>query len=1110
MNANKLMALAAICVMAALPLYADTNITEYVKLTEDADWSSLGTVNIAADAGIHLNGHNLTVSGFAGDGSIYSSVLPAEYAELEYVETDNGQYIDTGVAPSSSSSSVKVDADVAYMGSNVTSAYVPLVASANNDNRTNVGLWLSPVSSTIKWSVCNPDNWFKSGAAIGQGQRSHVIATWERNYESLAIDGGDVVRNNSKKSQGVSNTMYLPAKNKGGIAGEKGHFKIYSLKLYRPQTTLVRDYVPAKRLSDDVAGFYDRVSGTFFPSATETAFVEGPEVGRGGGELRINVAEGTFLNSTVAISNSVKVVKLGAGMYTSSKYQTYSGGTDVNEGRISFAVAQSTAEYCAFGTWGTDINVAAGAQIVVNAEYQTLNGYKVTIAGDGPDGNGAIYGNASGRRTGWNFSYLGSLSLSGDASIKIVASDAFNLNSNRGTIDIALNGHTLTAGGSARFIVWSANVVDEGRIVSAISPGSDGVNNCFYTHGNGVHAPLVDFEVAQGGAIGGEQPMTVSNLVMRGTFYPYQNNNANAYTVTVLDRYSPKSTSGGWPRVALGDVEHLSPTLDLSDLASAYDGTTRGVSFLPGSTVTVYAGAREIAVGDKLVSWNAAPDISVGFSLAGDGWTAEEREIALAARGDGLYVKTTAAPAYATLDVTNDAWLFFAADGTPYSEEWTDGVTADMQVRFASYDEYAAVKAKGVTPSMFVMTAFAMSEGIGEVDLTEGMEFQFDEGIVIDVKGNSLKLPAGMACGEKSFTVTSSVEGGEVVVDIAGGTSRNTSMTLSGSLKLTKKGAGTFVSALSQTYTDGTDVEAGTVRPPDSPADNNYTYSGDNFAAFGTGIVNVLPGAAFDVRGNYAYTNVVLKGGTIANTLRSMTQTAKPGVFVASLADADTSYFNMYFGGDASKYSTIYGKAGLATDLGGKTLEITVWNNLSLRSALTNGTIVANEKTGWFQFDAALDMRDTTFVCNGALQVNANLEIGEYVQRGNTTYILGNGKISVHRRFTPEAETYFHGCTMLDGAVLDISKRETPFTAQCRNWQNTLYSVEFPAGGSVGVEVGGRDIQDGEMLVAWDAMPEVPPKFTLLRSGEACRGWALRAKEDGLYVVNAGMTIIVR
>ena len=1102
MNANKLMALAAICVAAALPLYADTNITEYVKLTEDADWSSLGTVNIAADAGIHLNGHNLTVSGFAGAGSIYSSVLPAEYAELEYVETDNGQYIDTGVAPSSSSSSVKVDADVAYMGSNVTSAYVPLVASANNDNRTNVGLWLSPVSSTIKWSVCNPDNWFKSGSAIGQGQRSHVIATWEKNYESLAIDGGDVVRNNSKRSQSVSNTMYLPAKNKGGIAGEKGHFKIYSLKLYRPQTTLVRDYVPAKRLSDDVAGFYDRVSGTFFPSATETAFVEGPEVGRGGGELRINVVSGTFQNSTVAISNTVKVVKLGAGTYTSNKQQYYSGGTDVKEGKISFKYTASTANSCGFGTWGSAINVASNAQVVINADYQTLNGYKVTIAGDGPDGNGAIYGNGNGNRTAWNGSYIGSLTLSGDASIKTTADDAFDLNLNSQGVDIALNGHTLTANGSARFIVWSAHVLDSGRILSNISPGSNGANSCFYTHGNGVSAPLADFEVAQGTALGGEQPMTVSNLVMRGAYYP---RNGVLYNVTVLGRYSPMSTCGGFPKVTLGDATHLSPVFDLSDRSSTYDGN-RGVAFAEGSVVTVYVGARTINVGDKLVSWNSQPDLSISFSLTGDGWTAAEREIALAARWDGLYVKTTVAPAYATLDVANDEWQFFAADGTPYPDEWTDGVTSDMQVRFSSYEEYTALKTKNVSPSMFVMTGFTMPEGLGEVDATVGMVYQFDEGIVIDIKGNSLKLPSSMMFGDKAFTVTSSVADGEIVIDVPSGTSRNTSMTLAGSLKVTKKGAGTFVSALAQTYTDGTDVEAGTVCPPDSPADNNYTYSGDTFAAFGTGPVNICHGAAFDVRGNYAYTNVVLKGGTIANTLRSMSQTAKPGVFVASLADADTSYFNMYFGGDASKYSTIYGKSGLATDLGGKTLEITVWNNLSIRSALTNGTIVANEKNGWFQFDAALDMRSAAFVCNGALQVNANLEIGEYEHRGNTQYMLGSSKMTVHRRFCPIAETYFYGCTLLDDCTFDLSQRETLFTTSCTNHQNKVYSVSYADDATIKVKLGARKVRSGTKIVGWAAKPTNNVKFVATED-ESRRSFSI--KDDGIYVYS-GLVLIVR
>ena len=862
----------------------------------------------------------------------------------------------------------------------------------------------------------------------------------------------------------------------------------------------MRDYVPARRLSDNAVGFYDKVSKTFFASATETAFVDGPEVERSGGELRINVASGTFKNSTVAISNSVKVVKLGAGTYASNKQRLYTGGTLVSEGRITFEAANSGL-YCAFGGWGTDVVVASNAQVLAeNGGYQLLNGYNVTIAGDEPDGNGAIYGKAK-KYGNYDSSFIGGLSLSGDASIKTIADDAFSLNNNKQGIDIALNGHTLTANGSARFIVWSANVVDAGRIVSNISLGADGTNHCFYTHGNGVSAPLVDFEVAEGAALGGTQPMTVSNLVMSGTYYPH---NGASYLVTVLDRYSPKSTCGGFPNVALGDATHLSTVLDLSGLSTTYDGS-RGISFAAGSAVTVYVGARTIAVGDKLVSWSGLLDISTTFSLTGDGWTAAGREIALAVREDGLYVKTTAAPAYAMLDVANDEWRFFAADGTAYSEEWTDGVTSDMQVRFASYAEYTAIKAKSVSPSMFVMTAFTMPEGLGEVDATVGLDYQFDEGIVIDVKGNSLKLPSSMIFGDKAFTVTSSVAGGEVVIDVPSGTSRNTSMALAGSLKVTKKGEGTFVSALSQTYTGGTDVEAGTVRPPDSPADNNYTYSGDSFTAFGTGFMNVYSNAVFDVRGNYAYTNVRLKGGTIANTLRTMGQTVKPGIFVDSLADADVSYFNMYLSG-SGKYAASYGKAGYATDLGGNTLEIIEWNNLYLRSALTNGTLRVVESNGWFCFEAALDMSTTTFDNLCALQVKANVQLGEYIHRKDTQYMLGNSTLTVHRRFCPIAETYFFGCTLLDGCTLDLSQRETLFTASCTNHQNTAYSVFYEDNATIKVKLGERGVRNGTKFVGWTTKPTNNVKFV---AAEGERQRSFKIKDDGLYVYS-GFTVIVK
>ena len=1071
---------------AALPLFADTNITEQVKLTEDADWTSLGTVNIAADAGIHLNGRNLTVSGFTGSGSIYSSTLPPGYAVLEYVEATGAQYIDTGVSSrTDNSGSVKVVADISYEGGDAIT-YTPLLG-ASNPNSNVVGLWISPSSSKNYWTICNNDSWLTGGLVVS-GRRQSIVATWKTKYQNISTNGvANVLNQANTKANTVSYSMYLPARNNGGTPREKGKFKMYSVKIYRPDTTLVRDYVPAKRLSDNAVGFYDKVSKTFFASATETAFVEGPEVERSGGELRINVASGTFQNSTVAISNSVKVVKFGAGLYTSSKTQTYTGGTVVNGGNVDSTVSHG------FGAAGTAFSIS-NARVDIRGRSDTLKDYDVTIADAGVaeviQGAAKISGGG-----GYQKSFLKSLTLSGDASIGVWQEDAFGLTHNTGNIQpftLTLNSHTLTIQGNSRLCANQVTVADTGTINVRRVAGTSLTQ--FYPRGV-FNAPLVTLDIGANTKMNGDDGFVVSNLVFSGT--------GGSKSTTVLGRYTPKVTSS-LPTVVLGDETHLVPTLDIGSVSAAISG----VSFVRDSTITVDVGSRTVNVGNKLVSWSSdsAPDISVSFLLTGDGWTAAEREIALAARGDGLYVKTTVEPAYATLDVANDEWQFYAADGTPYPDEWTGGVTSDMQVRFSSYEEYTALKTKNVSPSMFVMTGFTMPEGLGEVDATVGMVYQFNDGLVIDVKGNSLKLPSSMMFGDKAFSVTSSVAGGEVVIDVPSGTSRNTSMTLSGSLKVTKKGAGTFVSALSQTYTDGTDVEAGTVRPPDSPADNNYTYSGDTFTAFGTGPVNIYPGAAFDVRGNYAYTNVVLKGGTIANTLRSMGQTAKPGVFVASLADDDTSYFNMYFGGDASKYSTIYGKAGLATDLGGKTLEITVWNNLSIRSALTNGTLVANEKNGWFMFDAALDMRTTKFVCNGALQVNANLEIGEYENRGNTPYILGSSTMTVHRRFCPIASTYFYGCTLVDGCTFDLSQRETLFTTSCTNYQNKVYSVAYADNATIKVKLGERKVRNGTKIVGWTSKPTNNVKF-VAAEGERKRSFAI--KDDGLYVYS-GLILIVK
>ena len=624
-RASLFVAVAAIGLTFVNAALADTNLTESVVLAEDTDWRSFGTVTIPDGVGVHLNGHSLHVSGFTGAGSIYASPM-SDYVVLDYIETDGTQYIDTGVTPFLT---VKVDADIAYIGEDVTSIYVPLIcaSSYDKDNTSEAACYGVWVGWSGKWVMFYSGNRYNSASAVSANTRTHVVAAWSWTYGgTLSVNGNAESSLPSEiGAQPASNTMYLPGWNSGKLRGlSAAKFRIYSFKIYKDSwDAIVRDYIPVKRISDGAIGLYDCENNTFSPSATETPFIAGNEIGSTlGGELHIDIASGTtFTNATVAISNGVKVVKEGLGTYTSGKSQTYVGGTLVSAGRVKIT---SNSVLHGFGAAGSDVVVSSNAQVVIDGFYRTLSGYNVTIAGDGPDGNGAIYGNrARGAGTAWNSPFLNSLALAGDASIKLDVIDSFNLCSgNRTTIDVSLYGHRLTASGQARFLFLWANVTDAGAIVSAIAPGNDPTQNNFYDILG--YAPLVDFEVAQGGALGGSEALVVSNMTFAGRWAPA----ADTKTITVLGCYSPKPTADNWPKITLGDSEHLSPTLDLSALSATYDGAD--LSFAEGATISVNLGDRNIRGNSRLVSWSSEPS---NLFVRGDSVVAGRLE----KKSDGLY-----------------------------------------------------------------------------------------------------------------------------------------------------------------------------------------------------------------------------------------------------------------------------------------------------------------------------------------------------------------------------------------------------------------------------------------------------------------------------------------
>lgn len=1117
---------AAAMAACAYALHAGRTIEADYTLEADEDWSADGIVTISANALVNLNGHSLTVVGFDGTGAIGNPVgLPAGYERLEYLDASGTQYIDTGVK---ASGEVKVEADIIYKGPSST-AYVPFLSSSLKTGSNNTvtdrayGLWVWPNNGN-KWTIMYSGSTQISGIAATPDVRTVIEATWSAAKRTLDVNGAtwDNTGNLSNPVD-VSFTMYMPARNFGGTGNGAGPFRIYSVKIYNPQTSLKRNFVPARRLVDGEVGFYDMAGMAFFENLGSGEFAPGPATGRGGGELHINVASGEFSNSTVAITNTVKVVKEGGGTYVAGKEQHYTGGTLIAEGRAR----RDTNNAYGFGTWGTAVEVAAGAQILIEGKPQTLNGYNVTIAGAGPDGKGAIYGDRM-RAGGYASSYIGSLALSDDATIGINGEDAFNLRLNSDPCRISLNGHRLTVNGNARFFVFNGVVQDGGEIVANVSNNGSG-NAGFYTSGSAFSAPLVDMTVLPGANIGGNSVVVVTNLTFGGVRAPREDQNPHAI---VLGRYAVKATATSFPAVQLGDAAHLAPVFDLGDYDAPYDGVASPLTFVDGAVVTVYAGTRTVAAGDRLVAWSEEnqPKTTVQFRLEGEGWTAEERNIALSARGDGLYVKTTLAPHHARWDVEGEGWKYYQEDGTDYPGEWTEGME-DVEVWFSSDAEYRAIVEQGVVPLRYKLTGvYDLPEGEGLYDMG-ALPFVVADGATIDAKGRSLKLPASAFKGAWPFTVTSTAAGGELVVEVAGGTLENTLVSLAGLLRLTKKGAGTFVSRLAQSYSGGTYVEEGTAQPPDPPARNDTRYCWDLFKAFGAGEILVGPNGAFDMRANYAYrTCVKLAGGKLQNSGPfPMTSRGAAGTGVgALLADSTLKVtFGVVFG---DVRSSAGGEPIDRGDLGGHTLHIDLENangtngDLVMRQSLTNGTIRTSGRRVLIVNDA-LDLRTTTLDVATAMDIGNTVELRDYIANYTAGYIKGAGTLNVYGTFKPNQDTFF-GCTMQNGSVLDLAGRSTVFNTTCtlvNDWGKSA-TLKYAAGAKVTVNLAGRgdirelsrlqDEETGEKagyVVKWTAAGAPDESVAFVLDDATAASMRLYRMPDGLLIApNPGLKIYVR
>lgn len=381
----------------------------------------------------------------------------------------------------------------------------------------------------------------------------------------------------------------------------------------------------------------DVVTGATPPAANKTeAYVASVRANQGGdgGELHVEVAEGSEQTiSTVKLTGRLKLVKDGTGTLVMAKAgQDYCGGTLVAAGILKPGVREKNALH---GAAGSAFTVADGAQYLDDIFTIGATGaYDFTISGSGPDGTGAI--RATARTPGRNNAEVAwgrSLTLLGDATI---GSDEYAFDfiaPNYITFPVTLNGHALTLKSSKPmnerqypfFIASSMVGMDEGTIVV-------GENLCFYPYKENAsvlsNVTLVVSANAEynTGTDSNARDLTVSNLVYRSVS---TGSNTKKLT-TVLGTYTPASTTSA-PKVQLGDAQHLSVGLDLSERTTEFDvAFGGGFSFTEGSQVTVNLGSRRRSQGERLVAWTEKP--------AGVTFKGSSRYDSFEVRDDGLYL----------------------------------------------------------------------------------------------------------------------------------------------------------------------------------------------------------------------------------------------------------------------------------------------------------------------------------------------------------------------------------------------------------------------------------------------------------------------------------------
>lgn len=175
---------------------------------------------------------------------------------VEYVDGSSaGQYIDTGLRPNVGTDSIEMD--VQALG------VISCLYGARNGSNAAAFAAFAYDETKYRFDRASSKTEVMSATTVRKTVR----------MEPTKLTAGDVVQTVSAVSGSPPVNVYLTSVNTNGKADERSQVRVYGCRMWSGGT-LVRDYVPYTQ--DGVAGFYDRVNGTFQGSQSGNPYTAGP------------------------------------------------------------------------------------------------------------------------------------------------------------------------------------------------------------------------------------------------------------------------------------------------------------------------------------------------------------------------------------------------------------------------------------------------------------------------------------------------------------------------------------------------------------------------------------------------------------------------------------------------------------------------------------------------------------------------------------------------------------------------------------------------------------------------------------------------------------------